>query len=215
MNMEKEINDIILHNNIIQDPTISEKIEIKIQKENNITIPSIILEYISNENECFDLEDQKKFFNHFGEVLNLIIIEKKSIVLFKTFFIANICLRFLQNENHYKENTKSNFSVRWFNLEKDENLLLPEIKPLFKEIYSKNLKNLKPKNEDIKSLNNLNNSTNNSYGIKMNMNMNINNFNINTTMNPMAQNPNIIPINNYQYLTIIRFTYIESLILVN
>ena len=80
--MEQEINDIIAHHNIIQDPGVSEKIELLIQKQNNITIPSIILEYLSQENEAFILDDQKKFFDHFGEVLNIIINEKKILVLF-------------------------------------------------------------------------------------------------------------------------------------
>ena len=48
--MEEEINEIINHNNTIQDPLLSEKIELKLQKQNNITIPSIILEYLSPEN---------------------------------------------------------------------------------------------------------------------------------------------------------------------
>jgi hypothetical protein len=99
--MDEEVNKIILNHNTIQDPIISEKIELKIQKLNNISIPSIILEYLSSENEEFELEDLKQFFNNFGEVLNIVIIDKKSIVLFKTFFIANICKEFLQSENNF------------------------------------------------------------------------------------------------------------------
>ena len=117
--MEQEINEIINNNNTIQDPILSEKLELKLQKQNNITIPSIILEYLSPEPEIFEIEDLKKFFNHFGEVLNIIIIDKKSIILFKTFFIATVCKEFLENENYYKENMKKNFSVRWFNFEKE------------------------------------------------------------------------------------------------
>ena len=52
--MEKEnidINEIISHQNIIQDKALSEKIELKLQKEYNISIPSIILEYIPEEKE--------------------------------------------------------------------------------------------------------------------------------------------------------------------
>ena len=199
--MEQEINEIISHNNTIQDPVLSEKIEILIQKQNNVTIPCIILENISKENENFELEDQKQFFNHFGEVLNIIITDKKSIVLFKTFFIANICKGFLQNENIYKDNKMENFNVRWFDFEKDENLLLQEIKPLFEDLHKKNIKNLKQNSSENKTINNQNNNNNRNNNIGINMSMNINNFNINTTMNnPMAQNPNMIGIQNMQYL---------------
>ena len=199
--MEQEINDIIAHHNIIQDPGVSEKIELLIQKQNNTTIPSIILEYLSQENEAFVLEDQKQFFDHFGEVLNIIINEKKILVLFKTFFIANICKKFLENENIYKDNKKENFKVRWFDFEKDENLLAETIRPVYIDFHNKNLKNLKQNTSENKTVNNQNyNNANNNIGIKMNMNMNINNFNINTTMNPMGQNPNIVGIPNPQYL---------------
>ena len=93
-----------------------------------------------------------------------------------------------------------NFNVRWFDFEKDENLLLQEIKPLFEDLHKKNIKNLKQNSSENKTINNQNNNNrNNNIGI--NMSMNINNFNINTTMNnPMAQNPNMIGIQNMQYL---------------
>ena len=41
------------------------------------TIPSIILENLSKENENFELENQKQFFSYFGEVLNIIITNDK------------------------------------------------------------------------------------------------------------------------------------------
>ena len=204
--MEKEINDILKNHNSIQDPIISEKIELKIQKLYNISIPSIILEYLSPENEIFELEDLKQFFNHFGEVLNILIIDKKAIVLFKTFFIANICKEFLQSDISYKENMKKNFNVRWFDYEKDMELLVPTIKPLFIDIYNKNIINLKQNLIDNKSMSNPNNE-NNNIGIKMNMNMNINNFNINTTMNPIAQNQNMIP--NLQYFQLLQLAQMK------
>ena len=204
--MEKEINDILKNHNSIQDPIISEKIELKIQKLYNISIPSIILEYLSPENEIFELEDLKQFFNHFGEVLNILIIDKKAIVLFKTFFIANICKEFLQSDISYKENMKKNFNVRWFDYEKDMELLVPTIKPLFIDIYNKNIINLKQNLIDSKSMSNPNNE-NNNIGIKMNMNMNINNFNINTTMNPIAQNQNMIP--NLQYFQLLQLAQMK------
>ena len=185
--MDEEVNKIILNHNTIQDPIISEKIELKIQKLNNISIPSIILEYLSSENEEFELEDLKQFFNNFGEVLNIVIIDKKSIVLFKTFFIANICKEFLQSENNFKENMKNKFKV---------------------EIHNKNVINLKPISNDNKSTNNQD-TTNNNIGIKMNMNMNINNFNINTTMNPMAQNQSMAQA-QLQYLQFLKMAQINQ-----
>ena len=212
--MEQEINEIIAHNNTIQEPLLSEKIELKIQKQNNITIPSIIFEYLSPENEIFELEDLKKFFNHFGEVLNITIIDKKSIILFKTFFIANICKEFLEKEACFKENMKKNFSVRWFDFEKDESLLPQKIKPIFNEINKNNIINIKRNSVDNNIVNNQNNNTNNSnnnnIGIKMNMNMNINNFNINTTMNPMAHNQNMIQMQNLQYLQLLQLAQAQS-----
>ena len=39
-----EINGIILYQNTIQDKLLSEKIELKLKKENKICIPVIILE---------------------------------------------------------------------------------------------------------------------------------------------------------------------------
>lgn len=207
--MDEEVNKIILNHNTIQDPIISEKIELKIQKMNNISIPSIILEYLSSENQEFELEDLKQFFNNFGEVLNIVIIDKKTIVLFKTFFIANICKEFLQSENNFKENMKNKFKVRWFDFEKDCELLMPKIKPIFNEIHNKNIINLKPISTDNKSSNNQD-TTNNNIGIKMNMNMNINNFNINTTMNPMAQNQGIAQA-QLQYLQILKMAHMNQM----
>ena len=205
--MDEEINNIIINHNTIQDPIISEKIELKIQKLYNISIPSIILENLSSENEEFELEDLKTFFNNFGEVLNIVITDKKSIVLFKTFFIANICREFLQSESNYKENMKKNFKVRWFDFQKDNELLLPNIKSIFNEIYNKNIINLKPASTDNKMVNNQGN-TNNNIGIKMNMNMNINNYNITTTMNPMAQNQSI---NQLQYLQLLKMAQMNQM----
>ena len=203
--MEKEINDIITHNNTIQDPVLSEKLELLIQKQNSATIPSIIIEYLSPEEYSFELENLKQFFNHFGEVLNLIVLGKKIIVLFKTFFISFVCKEFFQNEKNFKENKKKDFTVRWFDFEKDENLLISnDIKPIFKEIYRKNAINLKQNSNDNKAKDNQNNNANNSLDIKMNMNMNINNININTTMNPMAQNQNMMGIPNMQYLQLLQ-----------
>ena len=84
--MEKEINKIIINNNGIQEQIFSDKVELILQKLNKITIPSIIFEYTSQDNLDFELDDLKEFYHHFGEILNIIINGKLSIVLFKTFF---------------------------------------------------------------------------------------------------------------------------------
>ena len=180
--MDKEIDDIINNNNTIQDPILAEKIESKIRKHNKITVPSIVLEYITSDNTSFEMEDFKKFFSNFGEVLNILIKEQKSIVLFKTFFIANLCKEFLEKEENYKNNMKQKFKVRFFNYDTDFDLLMTEVKPLFKDIHSKNIKsNINENNSGI-------NQNNNKNLIKMNMNMNINNINITTGMTSQ-QNP--------------------------
>ena len=193
--MEKEntdINEIISHQNTIQDKSLSEKIETRIQKDNNIGVPAIILEFIDSDNsgnkKKFGLENLKNFFNNFGEVLN-IVNEEKIIVLFKTFFIANICKEFLEKEKHFHEGKKDCFKVRWFDFQKDNYLLIDEIKIHFERIYNQNIINIKPEMKDLNHNLYKNNNANN-IGIKMNMNMNINNFNINTTMNPLGQPQN-------------------------
>ena len=51
--MEKEnsdIKEIISHQNTIQDKSLSDKIELRLQKDLNVSIPSIIIEYINQNN---------------------------------------------------------------------------------------------------------------------------------------------------------------------
>jgi len=188
--MDKEntdINEIISHQNTIQDKSLSDKIELRLQKDNKISIPSIILEFISldkiDQTKVYDLENLKNFMNNFGEVLNIVILGKKAIVLFKTFFIANICKKFFEKEK------EKHFQVRWFNFETDSILLREDIRLLFEKIHNKNIINIRSEMKD-NNYNMFNNNANNNIGIKMNMNMNINNFNINTTMNPSGQPQN-------------------------
>ena len=146
--MEKEnldINEIVTDQNIIKDKSLSEKIELKLQKDNKITIPSIIIELTEEQSGNFQLQNLRIFFEHFGEVLNIVSGAKEAIVLFKTFFIAIICKKFLENEKQFKEGKKSCIKVRWFDFEKDSNLLLREdIKTYFEQIYYKNIVNIKP-----------------------------------------------------------------------
>jgi len=196
--MEQEINQIIMNNNTIQDQITSDKVELFLQKINNISIPSIVFENISPGNLDFELDDLKKFYHRFGEVLNIVINGKQSIVLFKTFFSANICKIFLENKDNYKENMNKNFIVRWFDLNKDSNFLPLEAKDLFQKINDKYIMNIK-QNFINNSINNINNNSN--IGINMNINMQMNNLNINGNINPINQNQNIMEINpNLQYL---------------
>ena len=193
--MEQEINQIINNNNTIQDQMLSDKVELFLQKVNNISIPSIIFEYKSPDNLDFEIDDLKQFYNHFGEVLNIVIKGKQSIVLFKTFFSAAICKIYLENKENYKENMNNNFTVRWFDFEKDGITLPPEAKPLFHKIKEENI--MKEKQNII------NNQTinANNIGINMNLNIPINNLNVNGNINPLTPNQNMMEFNpNLQYL---------------
>ena len=80
--MERESNlDINMQYKIFSD-----KIELAMKLTNNISIPALVLEYLINDNLIFNLEDLKQLFEHFGEVLYIVIKEKQSVILFKTFF---------------------------------------------------------------------------------------------------------------------------------
>ena len=115
------------------DHVTAEKIELLVQQRYNITIPSLYLEYFTQENSDFDLNDLKSFYSQFGEVIEVIIKGKISVVLYKNFFDAEVCREFLLNEKNFKENMKKNSSVRWFDYEKDINILPPEVKNLFEK----------------------------------------------------------------------------------
>ena len=211
--MEQEINEIINNKNTIKDQKLSQKIELKIQQLENVTVPSVVLEYLSKEEDIsFEMDDFKNFFDNFGEVLNINILDKKKcIVLFKTFFIAYICKQFLEKEDFYRDNKKKDFNIRWFNYENDHVLLSKEIKPLFEEIHKTNSVNIKDK-ENNKSTTNQNNNNPNNNNIGINMNMNINNFNINTTMNPnpMAQNQNMLGLQQLQYMQYLQMVQMKN-----
>ena len=117
--MERDTNPVINMNYKI----ISEKIELSIKLMNNVSIPSIILEYKINDNLNFNAEDLKQLYSHFGKVLFISPIGKQNIVLFQSFFSAYICKIFLENKDNYKNNLYNNFSVRWFDLNRDIYLL--------------------------------------------------------------------------------------------
>ena len=106
------------NNKNIQDTVIAEKIELLIQQKYNVTIPSLVFEYLSTENIDFEVNDLKTFYSQFGDVIDFAIKGKQSIVLYHTFFAAECCREFLLNENNFKENMKKNFLIRWFIYEK-------------------------------------------------------------------------------------------------
>ena len=148
---------------------------------NNITIPALIIEQNISNDLNFNLDDLKNFYSAFGEVLNIIIKGRINIVLFRYFLEANICKVFLEQKENYKINFGNNFLVRWFDINRDINLLNKELSEIFVNISNNNLLQMKFIN------NNINNSNNDiNIGVKMdntymnNMNNNINIFSVNT-----------------------------------
>ena len=187
-----------------QESVTAEKIEILIQQQYNITVPSLIFEYLSTENMDFEINDLKSFYSYFGEVIDFSIKGKLSIVLFKTFFGAESCRVFLLNENNFKDNMRKNFSVRWFDYEKDMNNLPPEMEKNFETFHNLNICNIKDNNNKQKIINimntnknRLNNSNNNNINNNLNSNQNnqnsINiNGNTNQNSNNMFMSPNMM-----------------------
>ena len=170
-----------------QESVTAEKIEILIQQQYNITVPSLIFEYLSTENMDFEINDLKSFYSYFGEVIDFSIKGKLSIVLFKTFFGAESCRVFLLNENNFKDNMRKNFSVRWFDYEKDMNNLPPEMEKTFETFHNLNICNIKDNNNKQKIINIINTNKN-----RLN---NPNNNNINNNLNSNQNNQNSININ--------------------
>ena len=185
------------NNKEIKEPNTAKNIELLIQIMYKISIPSIIFEYISNKEANFEINDLKNFYTSFGEVIDFVIRDKKSIVLYKTFFSANACREFILNENNYKENMRKDFSVRWFDYDKDMAILPPEMQKIFKDIYNQNINNLKDNDIDIINMINIDDSNNNQINdINLDNNINnqnyINNNNNNININNNNNNNNII-----------------------
>ena len=191
--MKQDPNPKSSNNNNMQETVTAEKIEILIQQKYNITIPSLIFEYLSKEKMDFEINDLKSFFSNFGDIVDFSIKGKLSIVLFKTFFGAESCRVFLLNENNFKENMKKNFSVRWFNYEKDMNNLPPEMEKIFETFHNRNACNIKDNNKkkilnimntnknlinnpNNNGINSLNSVKNNQNSININENQNSNNI---------------------------------------
>ena len=215
----------------LQDPMVSEKIELFIQQSENVTIPAIVFEYLSKDNTDFEANDLRNFYEQFGEIEDFELNGKVSVVMFKLFFAANTCREFLQNEHNFKDNMKKDFMVRWFNLNEDSELIPEELRCKYEQISQKNSVNLKQNILSI-SLNNMNNNMmrngnnmiqnninlNNNYNIQnqyvqpniMN-NMNINNMNINN-MNINNMNINNMNMINYNTPMNIQNFYMNNMI---
>ena len=73
--------------NIIPNEIIDEQIEILIQQTYNVTIPSIVIKFISQNEENFEKNDLLSFYSQFGEVIKILQYHKFSIVLYKSIYI--------------------------------------------------------------------------------------------------------------------------------
>ena len=205
--MERDTNPVINMNYKI----ISEKIELSIKLMNNVSIPSIILEYKINDNLNFNAEDLKQLYSHFGKVLFISPIGKQNIVLFQSFFSAYICKIFLENKDNYKNNLYNNFSVRWFDLNRDIYLLPNKLKEIFANISNRNLMKMNINsnnviNRGVKMDNNLNSNIN----LNMNNNNTINDGN-NNIFNSIISNNMNNPIINYDR-NVIEYNNINNII---
>ena len=170
-------------------PSLSSKIEKFIQESQGVTIPSIVFEYLSKEDKDFEYKDLKNFYEQFGDIDEFELNGKISVVLFKSFFAANVCREFLSNEHNFKDNLKKDFKVRWFEIDKDNELINQKLLEKFQKINEKNkfylnlnlknLKNGKNKNKQTNNNNDLdiNDNSNNEMGMKINFNINMNNVN--------------------------------------
>ena len=196
--MERDANPVLN----MEYKILKEKVELSIKLANNISIPAIILEYRNNDNLNFNLEDLKLFYARFGKVWNIIIAGKQSIVLFKNFFSAYICKIALENKENYKNNLGDNFVVRWFDLNRDINLVRDDMKEIFLNISNKNLmmmnagNNINNNNNQINGGNNMINSLIPNQIPNFDRNLNENN-NINSINNFIGMpTPNIMNNNN-------------------
>ena len=193
------INSSSGNNKIIQDIVSQEKLEIFIQQKYNITIPSLIFEYLSEENIDFEINELKNFYSLFGEIIDFILKGKISIVLFKTFFSAERCRIYLLDNDNFKENKRNNFSIRWFDYDKDINIIPYENKKIFETFHNCNLiniKNIQDNNiqQNSKNINNTNKIQISTYNINNNTNNNMNN-NMNNIINNYNSNNIFMPQN--------------------
>ena len=200
--MEQEINQVLLDNNILQNPKMRAKLAEMIQKNNNINVPSIIFEYLPEDDITFELSDLTQFYKHFGEVDYIKIDRKENIVLFRNFFSANICMEFLKRDCNYINNMKGNFNVRWFDIESDIKKLPPEVENLYRNIINNNIANIRNNNLDnspmnimdhnkpLLNMNNINQINNNNINNVNNLNGLQNNMKL-INQNAIAMNPKL------------------------
>ena len=189
LNLMSSPNINSLNSDNLIGPSLSSKIEKFIQESQGVTIPSIVFEYLSKEDKDFEYKDLKNFYEQFGDIDEFELNGKISVVLFKSFFAANVCREFLSNEHNFKDNLKKDFKVKWFEIDKDSELIDQKLLEKFQKIDEKNkfylnlnLKNLKNgKNKNKQSNNNndldINDNSNNEMGMKINFNINMNNVN--------------------------------------
>ena len=198
LNLMSSPNINSLNSDNLIGPSLSSKIEKFIQESQGVTIPSIVFEYLSKEDKDFEYKDLKNFYEQFGDIDEFELNGKISVVLFKSFFAANVCREFLSNEHNFKDNLKKDFKVKWFEIDKDSELIDQKLLEKFQKIDEKNkfylnlnLKNLKNgKNKNKQSNNNndldINDNLNNEMGMKINFNINmnnVNNLNLNNNIN--------------------------------
>ena len=195
-----------IYNKEIEEPIVSEKIELIIQQSENVTIPAIVFEYLLKDNSDFDANDLRNFYEQFGIIEDFELNGKISVVLFKLFFAANTCREFLQNEHNFKDNMKKDFMVRWFNLEKDYELIPEELLIKYEQISKKNSFNLRQNFFSTVSNNKLNTNIINNGNL-----VNQNNYNIqnNFIQQNIINNINMI---NYNNSINIQNLYINNLI---
>ena len=177
----------IQNNKLKDDIYIPEKIEIIIQQQYNITIPALYLEYLSLDNKEFEMNDLKNIYSNFGEIMDFYFQGKISVVLYNTFFNAETCRLFLQNEKNYKDNMKNQILIRWFDYDKDIGILPDDLKNCIIKIHNKNIGNIKENTKD-KAINIMPNNKN--------LMTNINNSLFNKNINNINQNQNIPNSNN-------------------
>ena len=183
------------------DSSNDEKIELYIQKTENVSIPALVFMNISeSENRPdFEYNDLYVLFGRFGKVENINLKGNICVVLFEKFFSACLAIQFLNSEKNYKENMRGMFNVRWYNKDIDEKLVNDENKAKFNQLYEKNIKNINTsENEQVKNQNNVVNS-------QQNVNMNGLNgmspqipFNPPFTYAPYMMMPSLINMPNQQ-----------------
>ncbi len=102
------------------------QIEMFIQQQYGVFVPSLVFEYrpkeSSKEFSGWDYEDLLDFFSQFGDIDLLEVYGKVTIILFKSFIDAFSSKEFLENSENFKEAEKNNFIVRWYAQEDESSI---------------------------------------------------------------------------------------------